>query len=99
MVKGKRGAPAPRPRSGFVTEEQRHTERLTLRLDPEAMDLLRAYSKSLGVSMSTIVERALESFKNDPLTRADMRECGDVGRRNAARKVLGRRVPDERGET
>jgi hypothetical protein len=39
---------APRPRSGFVTEEQRHTERLTLRLKPEVMQLLRSLASEIG---------------------------------------------------
>lgn len=69
-----RKSPRPKAPGKNIEDWQRGTERITLRLDPEAMDLLRSYAKSLGVPMSTIVVRALESFKNDPMTRKDMRE-------------------------
>lgn len=55
-----------------IEEWQRHTERLTLRLDPEAMELLASYAKSLGWTKAQVVEAALESFKNDKRTQALM---------------------------
>ncbi len=60
----KRGAPAPRPRSGFVTEEQRNTERLTLRLDPETMSQMRALAKERGWTMAECVQRAWDVFQD-----------------------------------
>jgi predicted DNA-binding protein len=58
----KRGAPAPRPRSGFVTEEQRKTERLTLRLAPKAMGRLHAMASEHGWTVARTVEEALAAL-------------------------------------
>ncbi len=62
MTAGKRGAPAPRPRSGWVSEDDRHTERLTLRMEPAIMKRLREYAGEQGWSLSETVTKALEWF-------------------------------------
>ena len=61
----KRGAPAPRPRSGFATEEQRKTERLTLRLDRDTMAMLRGYAAELGWDLNKLVAEAIRSFDRE----------------------------------
>ena len=61
----KRGAPAPRPRSGFVTEEQRGTERLTLRLDPDTMDRLRAFAAEHGWTVAQTVAEAFKALERE----------------------------------
>lgn len=55
----KRGAPAPRPRSGFATEEQRGTERLNLRLPSLAADLLEEMSEHLDANKNALVALAI----------------------------------------
>lgn len=59
---------APRPRSGFVTEEQRNTDRLTLRLDPEAMTRLRAFAFEHGWTVSQTVAEALGALERELAT-------------------------------
>ena len=54
MAGKKRGAPAPRPRSGFVTEEQRHTVRV--RVSREHAETL---AKRWGVKVEDAVRRAV----------------------------------------
>ena len=66
MSKGKRGAPAPRPRSGFVTEEMRHTERLTLRLPPETMAVLREAAAGQEMGLGEYVTRLLDTIRQHP---------------------------------
>lgn len=61
----KKGAPAPRPRSGFVTEEQRHTERLTLRLDKVTMGRIRSIAVELGLSHAKVIKQAFEAFERE----------------------------------
>lgn len=61
----KRGATAPRPRSGWVSEDDRKTERLTLRLPPEAMDRLRTYAVEHGWTVSETVAKALEALERE----------------------------------
>lgn len=51
---------APRPRSGWVSEDDRHTERLTLRLAPGTMAKLRALADGWGVKVSEAVTRLVE---------------------------------------
>lgn len=58
-MKPAKGGSTPRPRSGFVTEEQRHTERITLRLDPDAMRRLRSLAERYGWTVSEAVTEAL----------------------------------------
>lgn len=68
----KRGASAPRPRSGFVTEEQRHTKRIVLRLD-EATDVrLRSFAFEHGWSISETVKQAFEALERE--LQADFEE-------------------------
>lgn len=65
MGSKKRGAKAPRPRSGFVTEEQRNTERLTLRLDPETMSQMRAFAEERGWTIAECVQQAFEALQRE----------------------------------
>ena len=65
MAGKKSGVPAPRPRSGFVTEEQRKTERLTLRLDPDTMGRLHSIADELGLSLAETVKQAFEAFERE----------------------------------
>jgi len=51
---GKRGAPAPRPRSGFVREDQRHTVRV--RVSKEQAEVL---AERWGVTLEDAVRRAV----------------------------------------
>jgi hypothetical protein len=67
-AKKKRAKKAPRPRSGFVTEEQRNTERLTLRLDPDTMALLRGYAAELGWSLAKVVAESVRAFDREVAT-------------------------------
>lgn len=61
MAAGKRGGEkAPRPRSGYVREDQRGTERVTVRLDPETMARLRGFADEHGWTIAETVTRALE---------------------------------------
>lgn len=53
---------AAKKASGFVSEEQRHTERLTLRLDPEAMASLEKAADEMGCTKATAVLLALEAL-------------------------------------
>lgn len=61
--KKKGGQPAPSSH-GYVSEHERHTERITLRLPPETMALLReaAFNNEMGVGayvtalLTTMVE-------------------------------------------
>ena len=55
----KRGAPAPRPRSGFVREDQRHTERVSVRLRPEIAEVLKAAAEANEMTVSALVEHAV----------------------------------------
>jgi hypothetical protein len=48
--------------SGFVSEEQRHTDRLTLRLDPQAMAYLERAAAEMGTTKATAVLLALEAL-------------------------------------
>lgn len=60
MGSQKKGAPAPRPRSGFATEEQRHTERLVLRVPFGTTARLDDLSKRWGLTRSTAVSKLVE---------------------------------------
>lgn len=63
MTKGKRGAPAPRPRaSGYVREDQRHTERVTVRLSPETMEQLRDLAAEHGWTVAETVTKAIAAL-------------------------------------
>jgi macrodomain Ter protein organizer (MatP/YcbG family) len=65
MAAKKKGAPAPRPRSGFVTEEQRHTKRIVLRLDPETEQRLRSFAFEHGWSLSETVSEAFKALERE----------------------------------
>lgn len=54
MGSKKKGAPAPRPRSGFVTEEQRHTVRV--RVSKEHAETL---AERWGTTPEEAVRRAV----------------------------------------
>lgn len=48
-----------------VAESERNTERVTVRLDPEAMGLLRHYAAAWRCPMSEVVTCALDSLRSD----------------------------------
>lgn len=69
-AKKKGGKQAPRPRSGFVTEEQRHTVRVVLRLKPEVADLLYSLATEIGKpgkadTYAETVRQALEALNRE----------------------------------
>lgn len=47
-----------------VAESERNTERITLRLDPEAMDLLRHWKAAWRCSAGDVVEVALDALRD-----------------------------------
>lgn len=55
MPRKAKGAPAPRPRSGFVTEEQRHTVRV--RVSKEHAETL---AERWGTTLEDAVRRAVK---------------------------------------
>lgn len=65
MATKKRGAPAPRPRSGWVSEDDRKTERITLRLDPETMTRLRSFAFEHGWTVAECVKQAFEALDRE----------------------------------
>lgn len=56
---------APKASGRNVSEDERNTERISLRLDPEAMELLRHYAGAWKCSMAEVVTCALDSLKDD----------------------------------
>jgi len=50
---------ASKKASGFVREDQRHTKRLTLRLDPLVADLLEHVSQSLDADKNALISLAV----------------------------------------
>lgn len=48
MAARKKGASAPRPRSGYVRPDQRHTRKVTLELDAETYELLISLATEIG---------------------------------------------------
>jgi hypothetical protein len=69
---------ASKKMSGFVTEEQRHTDRLTLRLDPSAMAYLEKAANEMGTTKATAVLLALEALA---MVRAERGEVMTWGTR------------------
>lgn len=59
-----------------VAEHERNTERVTLRLDPEAMATLRSYAAAWKCPMSEVVESALDSLQADKTINAAMSRSG-----------------------
>jgi len=56
-----------------VAEDERNTERITLRLDPEAMDLLKDFAGAWKCSMAEVVSVALSSLNEDKDMQAVMK--------------------------
>jgi hypothetical protein len=46
----------------YVPDEQRHTERITLRLEPETMSRLRAFATEKESTMADVIANALEAY-------------------------------------
>lgn len=66
----KRGASAPRPRSGYVREDQRHTHKVTLQLDDETHTLLLSLATEIGEGdpkrqLSRTVKEALQALSRE----------------------------------
>lgn len=60
----------PRPRSGYVREDQRHTKKVTLQLTPEAHELLFSLATEIGVGdpkrhLSKTVTEALQALSRE----------------------------------
>ncbi len=55
-----------------VAEHERNTERVTIRLDPEAMDHLRHFAAAWKCSMAEVVSAALDSLNGDTDMQAVM---------------------------
>ncbi len=60
----KKGAPAPRPRSGFATEEQRHTKRVVLRVHSLVEAIIKQRSAALGINLSEYVSQLVMADLN-----------------------------------
>lgn len=58
----KRGAPAPRPRSGWVPEDARHTVRLVVRCSPELAERARSTAAERGVTLAAILQAGVEAL-------------------------------------
>lgn len=61
-----------------VTEDERNTERVTLRLDPEAMETLRFYAAAWKCPVSEVVTMALDSLRSDKATDDAMKLLAGV---------------------
>lgn len=59
------GFMASKKASGFVTEEQRHTDRITLRLDKVTMNRMRSVAIEHGWSMAETVKQAFEALNRE----------------------------------
>ncbi len=55
----------PKASGRNVSEDERNTERITLRLDPEAMEVLRHFAGAWKCSMAEVVSTALDSLNGD----------------------------------
>lgn len=53
-----------RRRSGYVREDQRHTQKLTLRMSPEDVALARELADSRGMQLVQLVAAAIRAFKD-----------------------------------
>lgn len=53
-----------------VSEAERNTERVTLRLDPEAMEILRYYAAAWKCPISEVVTSALDMLQNDQFLKS-----------------------------
>jgi hypothetical protein len=73
--------------SGIVTEEQRHTKRVVLRLSPEVESELRWFAGERDWSLSETVTRALAALQREEDGRS-LGACEDIIRRR-----------DQNGET
>jgi hypothetical protein len=70
MPRKAKGATAPRPRSGYVREDQRGTIKVTLQLKPEVHTLLLSLATEIGVGdpkrhLSRTVEEALRALDRE----------------------------------
>jgi hypothetical protein len=81
---------ASKKASGFVSEEQRHTDRLTLRLDPGAMAYLEEVAGKMGCTKATAVLLALEALE------ATRQASGEV-MSSGIRTALGMRLMNRAG--
>lgn len=52
----KKGKVAPRPRSGWVPEDARHTVQLKVRCSPELAERARMVTKKKGVTLADVLE-------------------------------------------
>lgn len=59
-----------------IAESERNTERVTVRLDPEAMALLRHYAAAWQCPMSDVVESALDALSSHETIKGVMKALG-----------------------
>ncbi len=72
----KRGAPAPRPRSGWVPEDARHTVRLVVRCSEE----LAERARRLPVTLAEVLEAGVEKLEKRRLVSRRFVRAGCVER-------------------
>lgn len=65
MASKKTAAKAKKASGRNISEDERGTKAVKLRLDPEAREVLAALAKKSGMTMSDVVMIALEVLRND----------------------------------
>lgn len=70
--------------SGFVTEAQRHTKRVVLRLRPEVADLLYSLSTEIGEpgkpeTLAATIEQALAALNREMAAESESNEAAWSG--------------------
>jgi hypothetical protein len=65
-TKKKASAKKKKRRTANVSESQRHTERVILRLDPEVAARLRSIAAAWHVTLAEVVTDALDALKKVP---------------------------------
>lgn len=81
---------ASKKASGFVTEAQRHTERITLRLGTLAMARLEAFSEEHGWTFAKTVTQALGALERELAAEQAHNDASDEGASpEEARAVFG----------
>jgi uncharacterized protein (DUF1778 family) len=65
----RKSPPEPRQRSGYAREDQRHTERIVLRMQPEIVAMLRASAEHEEMTLSQYVASLVQRGKLDARVR------------------------------
>lgn len=64
MATKKRGASVPRPRSGWVSEDDRSTVQFKIRCSPELAAQARAVAKKRGMTLADVLAAGVASLSN-----------------------------------